>query len=441
MILHSQLSTYPLRNSGFTLLEMILVLFLIGLMASATLLLTENVEDQAKYDETKRRMVIIRTAIIGDATRKVNGGTEISGFAADMGRLPACLRELLEQSNCQDASGALPAWSYNSITDIYTGWRGPYIQATPERTGNLRFRDGYGNSGATTAIDSQNSGWVWRLYDSSNSETTTTDNAVSIRIQSSGATIESADDYPSGAINSVPNLIDNNDFQVTLQNWDNLQLIFQNLNTSEINIGQDSLRLKLSYPENGEVNVWPSSSATRDTTNYLSATFPNQDIRIPGINGISVSSGNITIPTGSTLSGTQLSITTSGELDFSSAGGGNDVKVNAGIELLVPSGTTLSGTTLLIASTGVITFPSNASVLNIGLQNPQSLRPPIGTYSLIIVCEHMTNSTTRFDGDCSRYGTNGSPIAYTPLTPAQLFQVPARSNAPVSPSPFVWAIQ
>ena len=72
---------------GFTLLEMVLVLFLIGLLASAGLLFTEGVEDQAKYDETKRRMELIRKAIIGDATRTINGAPEVSGFAADMGRL------------------------------------------------------------------------------------------------------------------------------------------------------------------------------------------------------------------------------------------------------------------------------------------------------------------------------------------------------------------
>mgnify|MGYP000243957607 CR=1 FL=1 len=81
----------PTVQDGFTLLEMILVLFLIGLMASATLLLTENIEDQAKYDENKRRMELIRTAIVGQTNRTINGGAEISGFAADMGGYQSAL--------------------------------------------------------------------------------------------------------------------------------------------------------------------------------------------------------------------------------------------------------------------------------------------------------------------------------------------------------------
>jgi len=167
-------------QSGFTLLEMVLVLFLVGLMASATLMLTEGVEDQAKYDETKRRMEIMRKAIVGDPTRTVNGGPEISGFVADMGRLPLCVAELLTagdssdaaatpptfESPC-DASEEIPAWNIDTSTGLGVGWRGPYIQVIPERDKDgdgepdIRFRDGYGNTDSSTAIDAQNSGWIY----------------------------------------------------------------------------------------------------------------------------------------------------------------------------------------------------------------------------------------------------------------------------------------
>ncbi len=158
-------------QSGFTLLEMVLVLFLIGLMASATLMLTENVEDQAKYDETKRRMQMMRTAIVGDPTRTINGSPEISGFVADMGRLPLCVAELLElgaekspntnpktyDSPC-DASETIAVFDIDTSTGLGAGWRGPYIQVLTERNGDLRFRDGYGNSDASDAL---NSGWSY----------------------------------------------------------------------------------------------------------------------------------------------------------------------------------------------------------------------------------------------------------------------------------------
>ncbi|MDF1587655.1 MAG: prepilin-type N-terminal cleavage/methylation domain-containing protein [Gammaproteobacteria bacterium] len=146
----------PNLQKGFTLLEMVLVLFLVGLMASATLMLTEGVEDQAKYDETKRRMDIMRKAIVGNPTRTVNGSPEISGFAVDMERLPGCVRELLEPVQCDGS--ALGTWSIDASTGIGFGWRGPYIAVLPERNGNLRFRDGYANSDASDAL---NSGWTY----------------------------------------------------------------------------------------------------------------------------------------------------------------------------------------------------------------------------------------------------------------------------------------
>ncbi|MBD9362789.1 type II secretion system protein [Methylomonas fluvii] len=161
---------------GFTLLEMLLVIFLMALVASTGLLLTEGVEDQAKYDETKRRMELIRKAIVGDPTRTVNGAPELSGFVADMGRLPLCLAELLRlgdevlpatvpktfKSPCDDTE-IVSEWNLDQNTGVGIGWRGPYLQVIPESGGGLRFRDGYGNEGANAAADALNSGWHYSV--------------------------------------------------------------------------------------------------------------------------------------------------------------------------------------------------------------------------------------------------------------------------------------
>jgi prepilin-type N-terminal cleavage/methylation domain-containing protein len=215
---------------GFSLLEMLLVLFLIGLMASAGLMLTEGVEDQAKYDETKRRMELMRKAIVGDPTRTVNGGPEISGFVADTGRLPGCVAELLQlgtektpatdprtfESPC-DNTATLTEWHIDADTGIASGWRGPYIQILPEWNGALRFRDGYGNSDAS---DAQNSGWIWQLYQADETLTSDADAAAIIRVQSFG--LDGTQRYPAGVITDAvpanrPNpLIGKNDWQVQL---------------------------------------------------------------------------------------------------------------------------------------------------------------------------------------------------------------------------------
>jgi prepilin-type N-terminal cleavage/methylation domain-containing protein len=237
-----QVSPQRTHAHGFSLLEMLLVLFLIGLMASAGLMLTEGVEDQSKYDETKRRMDLMRKAIVGDPARTVNGGPEISGFVADMGRLPGCVRELLEPNDCANPANALTEWIIDSDSGLGSGWRGPYIQVLPERDGALRFRDGYGNSDAS---DAQNSGWIWQLYQADETLTNDINAAAIIRVQSFG--LDGTRKYPAGVINDAvpadrPNpLIGKNDWQVQLPAVVNVTLI--NQNTGELPSSNQALVL------------------------------------------------------------------------------------------------------------------------------------------------------------------------------------------------------
>lgn len=139
------------KQRGFSLLEMLLVVSLLALLASAALLMTDGLETQQQYEETQRRMNMIRNAIIGDVNQTVNGSPALSGFVSDVGRLPKCLAELVTinevapgdfASPC-DAS-AISAWTLNSTSGIGRGWRGPYLQTLPDADGEKRFRDGYG---------------------------------------------------------------------------------------------------------------------------------------------------------------------------------------------------------------------------------------------------------------------------------------------------------
>lgn len=286
-------------QKGFTLLEMVLVLFLVGLMASATLMLTENVEDQAKYDETKRRMEIMRKAIVGDPTRTVNGGPEINGFVADMGRLPGCVREILEPNYCVDASGALPAWTIDASTGIGSGWRGPYIQVLAEQDNALRFRDGYGNS---DAFDAQNSGW--KTVDVSGAELTLASDAFDLS--------SDADDVE--AIS--PALIVANDWQIN-----RLYINLINQNTSDAlpsdALGSDiNVRIYLSDPTDyvtGDDNVntsltipvasIPSSSSKR----YL-FYFDNSNVIPMGMHSYTVVCSDGKVFKGNCSSGVELSL-------------------------------------------------------------------------------------------------------------------------------------
>lgn len=233
---HPKHSTLPRLNKqqrlyqrGFTLLEMVLVLFLIGLLASAGLLFTEGVEDQAKYDETKRRMELIRKAIIGDPTRTINGGPEISGFAADMGRLPECIKELLINKTCDDSE--IEEWAVNTDTGIGFGWRGPYIPVIADRDGQIRFRDGYGNVDTEFDQDNKDFGWNFNISPATSS----------VQLQSLGFDILSTlDDFPQPVSAVVPNIIVNDDWKIKA-----LKVRFKNISEQNLPVNTSNLLLRI----------------------------------------------------------------------------------------------------------------------------------------------------------------------------------------------------
>jgi len=288
------------QHRGFTLLEMVLVLFLIGLMASATLLLTEGVEDQAKYDETKHRMEIIRKAIIGDPTRTVNGRPEISGFAADVGRLPICIAELLYlgdevlpattpprfESPCNpDSAFDLSLWTENTDAQIWSGWRGPYIQVISERNG-VFYRDGYGNTEQGAVLDAQNSGWNYE------------ENAGVVSLSSNGydgfgpTHVSDSDDNI-----EEPRLIVPSDYQVSLgSDWRSVDVQFYS-NSAGSFIAEKSLRLKINSPEGGVVLDYASAEM------FMSSAFPEgNDLYIPAKTGVIAVDNNHSITFSSDVS-------------------------------------------------------------------------------------------------------------------------------------------
>ncbi|PPD33559.1 MAG: hypothetical protein CTY19_07365 [Methylomonas sp.] len=436
------------KQRGFTLLEMLLVIFLMALVASTGLMLTEGVEDQSKYDETKRRMELIRKAIIGDPTRTVNGAPEISGFVADMGRLPECLRELLEAVDCGNPGTALPVWNQDPNSGIGAGWRGPYLSVMSDHDSVKRFRDGYGNEdidedGAGIADDNddvQNFGWIWQLY-KADRITPTADpaEAVLIRIKSKGfdGLGGSADDYPDSPIDDVEPLVDKFDYEVNFQNWNTIIVRFQNNSASgvPVSISANALRLALSF----------SDDSQPDAVNELdSATFPSTAISVPSssvVGSVNVTNAtSLTVPTGTTLSGTTLTFNTAGDLTFTA---GITVPVIAGNTANVPTGSTLAGTTLTIGSNGAITFPAG-SVISVTTNFP-GLPNIMGNYSLMVVCNDPANPNAvdgkRFDGDCDLYGDDATPLMYVPSNQPYLFSALPRSNPVAPPSPLLWTIE
>ncbi len=254
--------------SGFTLVELLVVITLLGLLALTATVLVENVGEQDRFDTTRARWQQIRTAIVGDTSRTLNGEPALTGYVADMGRLPKNLKELVEL-------GTQPAWgtvvlssatlvstvSPSTITNLagnyylYGGWRGPYLPATPETGGGRTYRDGWNNP-LTPAED-----YGWKL-----TLTGTTPDHTAIAVQSLGSdgivtTVTGAsyaEDYPASG-----NLVSANDWQLGGASFN---VVF---NKASTNVAGDNLILRVYFIKGSDTDsTLANSLSAKDSTSF-----------------------------------------------------------------------------------------------------------------------------------------------------------------------------
>jgi prepilin-type N-terminal cleavage/methylation domain-containing protein len=163
--------TSPTLAHGFTLIEMTVVLLIMTLLAGVAIRETNSLSFQVRYEQTRERLERIREAILGNPRQIINGQQAVSGFVADMGRLPVDLHELLEQNYCSDrtystqatceAAGKVwkpqPDWQIDNATGLGFGWRGPYLNISGSAVDDDAFVDGWGSFAAGST--DHNYGW------------------------------------------------------------------------------------------------------------------------------------------------------------------------------------------------------------------------------------------------------------------------------------------
>jgi len=88
------------NNSGFTLVEMLMVILIIAATTKIVAVSTQEFAYSARYEQTQAKLDTLRQAIVGNSKRTINGQPDISGFVSDMGRLPDNIRELLQSFVC-----------------------------------------------------------------------------------------------------------------------------------------------------------------------------------------------------------------------------------------------------------------------------------------------------------------------------------------------------
>ncbi len=185
------------KQTGFTLLELIVVVAVLGLIASVATEYIVMDSNQTRFVETEHRVDKIRFAIIGDDNRTINGQPTISGFVTDTGELPKELRELFLEEYCENAVYFSSADCTNNSSNwiVQQNWNGPYLKPSGIETiidgeGTERkipvFRDAWGNHGATNAEDWANFGWEFNRVKKSGSDWIDDDSAFNLKVQSIG---------------------------------------------------------------------------------------------------------------------------------------------------------------------------------------------------------------------------------------------------------------
>ena len=235
------------RNGGFTLLELLVVLVILSGAAFMTLNILTDGSGQVRFDDTKNRLKMIRRAVAGDVMLSVNGEPMLSGFVADVGRLPNCMQELLVRTDIDcDSDGTLeadiPDWQVDDVvtgvsqTGLSSGWRGPYL-----KTFDGVFRDGWGNedSGAN------NYGWNFThvVEDSKNVALTLQSLGLGGAGGTSAPAVDFEEDYP-----AIGNLIERNDIFVDVSTV-GVSVILRNTTTSDISLLADTLCLRVFSPD------------------------------------------------------------------------------------------------------------------------------------------------------------------------------------------------
>ena len=115
------------RDEGFTLIEVLLVIIVIGIMAAVAFKSMEQTLDNSRWDATTQEMEKLSWAIVGNPSFFVNGYRSDFGYVGDVGSLPPNL----------DALFTNPGG--------YSTWKGPYVQNNFTQNLNDYKTDAWGN--------------------------------------------------------------------------------------------------------------------------------------------------------------------------------------------------------------------------------------------------------------------------------------------------------
>ncbi len=110
-------NTSGFDTSGFTLVELVIIIVVLGIVAAVAIPKYGTLTESAKINATKSEMQTIKKAIIGNAEIIAGGEYVDRGFEGDVGFAPPRLEDLVTKPD------SIP--TYDKFTR--QGWNGPYL--------------------------------------------------------------------------------------------------------------------------------------------------------------------------------------------------------------------------------------------------------------------------------------------------------------------------
>jgi len=137
----------PPAAPGFTLLELVIALAIMGFLAMIMTGVYTGEDDQTRFEQTRTQMAEIKRALLGNRNDSINSKSRFGGYITDMGGLPALEDVSGTPGDTSDDQpkglwnqGILPDWEYKPASRTWMGWRGPYLEMPPDGV----LKDGWG---------------------------------------------------------------------------------------------------------------------------------------------------------------------------------------------------------------------------------------------------------------------------------------------------------
>ncbi|MBT4760257.1 MAG: prepilin-type N-terminal cleavage/methylation domain-containing protein [Bdellovibrionaceae bacterium] len=115
------------KNSGFTLIEVIMAILLIAVLTSVAVVEIGDSFSENSFESTRNEMLEIRNALVGDPNLK-QGGSRISfGYLGDVGGIPSAVQGLAALT--VNPGVPVTGWAVDATERIGVGWNGPYLSS------------------------------------------------------------------------------------------------------------------------------------------------------------------------------------------------------------------------------------------------------------------------------------------------------------------------